>query len=375
MKAVRHQEPDRVPISDFFWGGFIRRWRKELNLEDGTDPYKYYDLDMYVLTANMDPHIREFQILKEDEEEVLVKTGFETTIRKRFDFPMPEQISWDTDSIEKLLAFEFDDPYDRRRFYEAGDDQINGVGDGFYPDTPAWKDTLVELRREIPVFGGVIECSECLTRLIGQMNNLLWIGMYPDELGNAINRIGEFYLNICKAELEASAGLLDGMVIWGDIAFKQGPLFDPEYWRTYYKPWVKAMVDECHKHNIPVMYHGCGNVNIVFQDYIDIGVDIYNPLEVKAGMDTLELRRKYGHSIVLCGNNDITLWERGDRDEIRREVMRILNAAKGGGLIFQSDHSVSSNVSGHTYDYIVNLVRDHGSYPLDLGEFDEDILC
>jgi hypothetical protein len=50
--------------------------------------------------------------------------------------------------------------------------------------------------------------------------------------------------------------------------------------------------------------------------------------------------------------------------------MRKLNAAKGGGFIFQSDHSVSSAVAGQTYDYIVKLVREKGIYPLDLGEFD-----
>lgn len=50
-----------------------------------------------------------------------------------------------------------------------------------------------------------------------------------------------------------------------------------------------------------------------------------------------------------------------------------LNAAKGGGYIFQSDHSVTAAVSGETYDFIVNLVRQHGRYPLDLGEYDVDM--
>ena len=36
-----------------------------------------------------------------------------------------------------------------------------------------------------------------------------------------------------------------------------------------------------------------------------------------------------------------------------------LNAGKGGGLIFQSDHSVPSNVSGEDYDYVVKLVRQY----------------
>ncbi|MDW7980120.1 MAG: hypothetical protein RMH97_06095, partial [Verrucomicrobiales bacterium] len=59
-----------------------------------------------------------------------------------------------------------------------------------------------------------------------------------------------------------------------------------------------------------------------------------------------------------------------DLDRIRREVLRKLNAAKGGGYIFMSDHSVTAGVSGRTYDYIVKLVREAGQYPLRLGEFD-----
>jgi len=87
-KALNHQEPDRVPISDFFWGSFVERWRKELNLPDDASPYNYYDLDWFVTLPNMDPKIQDFEILKEDEEEVVVKTGFRATLRKKYDAPI-----------------------------------------------------------------------------------------------------------------------------------------------------------------------------------------------------------------------------------------------------------------------------------------------
>lgn len=370
-KALRHVEPDRVPISDFFWGSFIKRWRQELNLPDETSPYDYYDLDWVVTMPNMDPKIQSFETIKENENEVIVKTGFRTTMRKRFDFPMPEFISWETDSIEKLEVFEFDDPYDRRRYFEAGDNQIAGVGDGFQRNSPAWIKTVKELHKDFPVYGSMIECSECLTRLIGQENALFWMGMYPDRLGVCINNIGQFYLDCMKAQIKAANGLLDGMVIWGDVAFTQTMLFDPEYWRSYFKPWVNAMIKECHKNNLPVIYHGCGNVALIFEDFIEMGLDAYNPLEVKANMDAVELKKKYGNKIAYCGNSNIQVWETGDKELIRKEVLRKLNAAKGGGFIFQSDHSVSSSVSGHTYDYIVKLVREKGKYPLSLEEMDE----
>jgi len=372
-RALHHEEPDRVPISDFFWGSFIDRWRSELGLPADANPYYYYDLDWMVTIPNMDPKIQSFETIREDETEVVVKTGFRTIMRKKFDFPMPEFISWDIDTIEKLESFEFDDPFDKRRYFEAGDNQIAGVGDGFERNSPPWAETVKELHKDFPVYGSMIECSECLTRLLGQENTLLWMGMHPDRLGVCINRIGRFYLDCLKAQIEAADGLLDGMVIWGDVAYKQTMLFDPEYWRAYFKPWVKAMIEECHQNELPVIYHGCGNVKLIFEDFIEMGVDAYNPLEAKANMDAVELKKRYGNKIGFCGNSDIQVWETGEKDLIRKEVLRKLNAAKGGGFIFQSDHSVSSEVSGETYDFIVKLVREYGKYPLNLAEMDEEI--
>lgn len=372
-KALSHKEPDRVPISDFFWGSFINRWRKELNLPADVNPYYYYDLDWIVTVPNMDPRIRRFETLKENSQEVVVKTGFGAVMRKKFDFPMPEMTGWETDSFEKLQAARFDDPADRRRFFEAGDNQIAGVGDGFERNSPPWLDTVKSLRPDFPVYGSMIEASECLTRLIGQENAMLWMGLYPEEMGAVINRIGEFYVACARAEMDAAGRLIDGFVIWGDVAYKNGLFFSPDYWREYFKPWVKTIADEAHKRGLPVIYHGCGNVYKIFEDYIEIGIDAYNPLEAKAGMDVVDLRRQYGHRIGFCGNSNIQVWEKGDRDEIRGEILRKLNAAKGGGMIFQSDHSVSGDVSGHTYDYIVKLVREYGKYPIRPDEYELEI--
>ena len=373
-KALRHQEPDRVPISDFFWGGFTRRWRKELGLPDDANPYFHYDLDLIVTVPNMDPWIRPFETLKEDAEEVVVKTGFGAIMHKHFEFPMPEMRAWEIDSFEKLERAKFDDPRDRRRFFAGGDNQIAGVGDGFERNSPAWLDTVKSLRPDLPIFGSMIEVSECLTRLIGQQNAMLWMGEHPERMGAVINRIGAHYLECARAEMDAAGGLLDGFVIWGDVAYKKGMFFSPRYWREYFKPWVAQMAKEAHTRGLPVIYHGCGNVKSIFEDYIEMGIDAYNPLEVKAGMDCVELRRQYGHRIGFCGNSDMQVWESGDRDAIRREVLRKLNAAKGGGYIFMSDHSVSSGVSGQTYDYIVKLVREFGTYPIRLpAGFEEAI--
>ena len=369
-KTLNHVEADRVPVSDFFWGSFVERWKNELGLPADTDIYRYYDLDWIVTVPNMDPHIKQFEIIRENDEEVVVKTGFEAVIRKKFADPMPEYLEFETDTIEKMAALEFDDPYDDRRFFSGGDNQIAGVGDSFVRDCPPWVDTVKALHPDFPVYGSLCEGHETLWRIIGMKNGLLWMGLYPDEVGRFVERINEFALGITKAQIEAADGLLDGMVIWGDVAYKNDMLFSPDYWRKYFKPGVKAIVDVCHEHGLPVIYHGCGNVSRIFEDYIETGIDSYNPLEAKAGLDVIDLRRKYGHRMGFCGNMDVLAWAHADIDELKRIVLTKLNAAKGGGFIFQSDHSVPGNISGERYEYVVNLVREYGTYPLDLGEYD-----
>jgi uroporphyrinogen-III decarboxylase len=209
-----------------------------------------------------------------------------------------------------------------------------------------------------------------LSRIIGPQNVMLWIGEHPDELAAFAERTNAFALELLKAQIRAADGLLDGMVIWGDVAYRKGMMFSPNYWRAHFKPGVRALIETCHAAGLPVIYHGCGNVSRIFEDFIEIGVDAYNPLEAKAGLDVVDLRRRFAHRIGFCGNMDVTVWASGDRVAIRQAVLTKLNAAKGGGFIFQSDHSVPDNIAPADYEYAVNLVRKHGANPLQLEEFD-----
>lgn len=369
-KTLRHEEADRVPVSDFFWRGFLNRWKEELGLPDDANIYKHYDLDWIVTVPNMDPHIKSFEVLEENEEEITVRTGFEAVIRKKFEDPMPAYLDFETDSLEKMKSFEFDDPWDDRRYFEGGDNQLAGVGDFFLRDLPPWVDTVKDLHSDFPVYGSICEGHEQLWRIIGSENVMLWIGLYPDELGRFIKRTGDFLIEMTKAQIKAADGMLDGMVIWGDVAYVNGMLFSPDYWRAHFKPIVKAQIDICHTNGIPVIYHGCGNATAIFDDFIEMNLDSYNPLEAKSGLDVIELRRKYDHRMGFCGNMDALAWANEPMEKLKEITLTKLNAAKEGGFIFQSDHSVPSNISAERYEYVINLVREYGKYPLELGEYD-----
>ena len=128
------------------------------------------------------------------------------------------------------------------------------------------------------------------------------------------------------------------------------------------------MCEEFKKYNVKIIYHGCGNAKEIYNDLITAGIDCYNPLEVKSGLDVVKLKKEYGRRLAFFGGIDVRVLINGTKEDIKKEVLYRLNAAKGGGYIIASDHSVAGDVPPENYEYMVNLVRQYGKYPLNLEE-------
>jgi len=366
MAALAHREADRVPVGEFFWTNFVRRCRKEFG--DNFDPYKHWDLDLIVITPNMDPHITGIRVLEDSAERKVVRTGFGATIERRSTFPMPHYNDFDTKSFEQMEALEFDSPGDPRRYFEAIDDQINAVGDELVLGLPSFIDRVNSCADDYCVFGSVCEPHEMIWRIMGTENVLMKLAEAPERMARFIARLGDFLVGITEGQIAAAGGKLKGLYIWGDIAYDHGMFFSPKYWREVYKPQLARICDAAHRHGLKTIYHGCGNASAVFEDMIEAGVDAYNPLEAKAGLDVVDLKRRFGRRWAFNGNIDVRVLATNDRAKVRQEVLRKLGAARGGGYIFQSDHSMPDNVDPETYDYVMQLVREHGRYPLALGD-------
>ena len=370
IAALNREEPDRVPIGEFFWTNFLRRAKAELEVGDDFDPYRHWDLDLIVINPNMDPHIQGIDVLEDTPERKVVKTGFGATIEMHGTHPMPYYVDFDTQTYEDMEAFEFENPMDKRRFFLAGDDQINSVADALNLGLPSFVDRVNAYFDDLCVFGSVCDPHEMIWRILGTENILLKMGEDPGRVARFIERLGDFLVGITKGQIAAAEGKLAGLYIWGDVAYDRGMFFSPEYWRQVYKPQVARICAVAHDAGLKTIYHGCGNASVLFDDLIDAGVDAYNPLEAKAGLDVVELKRKYGNRWAFNGNIDVRVLATNDEEQVRREVLTKLNAAKGGGFIIQSDHSMPDNVDPATYDLVVRLVREYGTYPLELGEFD-----
>ncbi len=358
-KALSHQEGDRVPIGEAFWTGFLLRCKEAWGQD--FDPYRAFDLDYIIITPNMDPHIKPFEILRQDGEDIVLRTGFEATIRRSGILPMPHFDSFSVERPEQMAEFAFEDPADPRRFFMGGDDQLNGVGDALARNIPPWDERVNAYVDDFAVFGSVCEPYEYLWRIIGSANALLWMAAEPEMFAAFVNRVGDFLYRFAEAEIEAAKGRISGMYIWGDVAYRNGMFFSPRMWREFFRPHVKALIDLCHRHGLPAIYHGCGDARAIFDDLVALGLDGYNPVEAKAGLDVVALKAAYRGRLAFAGNIDIRVLERNQPDELRAEALYKLQAARGGGYIVQSDHSVSSAVAPESYALLVETVR---AYPL-----------
>ena len=96
------REPDRVPLGDFYWTEFLNRWREKFNLPPDTDIYEYYDLDVKVISPNMDPKVESCQIIEETSEYVVFKSGFGCTVKKMFAAPMPMFLDFELKRADEL---------------------------------------------------------------------------------------------------------------------------------------------------------------------------------------------------------------------------------------------------------------------------------
>ncbi|MBI2842391.1 MAG: hypothetical protein HYX78_03235 [Armatimonadetes bacterium] len=363
-RAMSHHEPDRVPVSEFFWTNFLKRCREKWGQD--FDPYRYWDLDFVIVAPNLDPRIQPFEIIQDDGEDIVIKTGFGATIRRSGDKPMPHWEAFEIDVPEKMAELEFDAPDDPRRFLQGGDDQINGVSDTFVRDIPSWDERVNSYADDFAVFAGICECYEMIIRIIGSENALFWMAAYPDLFADFVNRIGRHQLDVLRAQIKHGKGRLAGVFIAGDVAYRRGMLFSPAIWRELFKPHLKNMMELSHQHGFPVLFHGCGNATAIYDDLIEIGLDCYNPVEAKADLDVVELKKTYANRLAFCGNIDIRVLESNDPDKIVNEIKYKLQAAKGGGYIFFSDHSVSSEVDPESYDLAIRTLREVGNYPLNL---------
>lgn len=132
-----------------------------------------------------------------------------------------------------------------------------------------------------------------------------------------------------------------------DFGGQQGLLFSKEMYQEIFKPYHKKIIDWVHE-NTPwkTYFHSCGSINELLPDFIDIGLDIINPIQLSAAnMDLKGLMDKFASRITFFGggvNTQKTL-ANGNPEVVRKEVIDHLELFKGkGGFVFCPDHNIQA---------------------------------
>ena len=135
----------------------------------------------------------------------------------------------------------------------------------------------------------------------------------------------------------------DLIVLGDDIAFGQGPVISPPYFNDLFLPRMKQVAQEA---QCPWLYHSDGNLMPVMDGLLTLGMTALHPIEPYGTMDIREVKRRYGHRLVLAGNLDMNLIALGTMQDIEQGVRWLFeNVGYDGRWMLSSSNSIDSGAN------------------------------
>jgi uroporphyrinogen decarboxylase len=165
--------------------------------------------------------------------------------------------------------------------------------------------------------------------------------------------------------LDALGDNVDIIKIGDDLGTQDSLMMSPEMYRRVLKPihadYIRFIRERT---KAKVFFHTDGDVFDLIEDFIEIGVDILNPIQTSAGKmaDLAELKARWGDRLTFCGGIDTQrILPRGTPEEVRREVRRVIEIlGPGGGYMLGAVHTVMNDVPAEN----VLAMVDAASLPL-----------
>ena len=344
-RMYAHQEADRVPIIDSPWAATIERWRRE-GMPKDVSYVDFFGLD-HVVSISVDNSPRYEERVLEDTDEYRVCTGKWGSTYKNWKHSA---------STPEFLGFKVTD---RDSWLQAKKrmtpDSDRVPWDTLKANYKMWREKGYSIQAGL-WFGFDVTHAW----MVGTERLLMALVDDPEWCVDMFNH----YLDVDLALLDMvwDAGYTFDAVRWpDDMGYKHHMFFSLETYRELLKPVHRRAVEWAHDKGIVAELHSCGYVEPLVPEFLDIGLDALNPLEVKAGMDPIALKRIYGDRLVLHGGINAMLWD--DPEAIEAVIRKAVPVLKeGGGYVFSSDHSVPSSVGLEDFRRIVALAKEVGRY-------------
>jgi uroporphyrinogen decarboxylase len=356
--ALRRKPAQRVGISDSPWADTLRKWVAQgyPAKEDGkpVDPVLHFNFDI-AGQAGFDwvakPGVKE--ILQETGEWRVVRDGNGAAFKwwkdksgtpEHVDFLMISREVWERDyrphlvgSARRRVTAEIlqRGREDLARHHQAGRSVRFGL-------RGIWENMRAS-------FGDV-----CLYESMV---------LDPDWIRDYCRVYTDLYRECC-AIIFSEAGKPDQVWAYDDLGYKQATFCRPAQYEELIFPFYRELNEFLHGHGLPVVLHTCGYTESVMELITAAGFDGVNPMEVKAGNDTLRMAERWGGRISFVGGLDARVLESHDRGLIRKEVAALVEGMKRlkAGYVFGSDHSLSTNIDYRDFCYALEVYREHCNY-------------
>lgn len=356
------------PLYEFgYWAGTVRRWYKEgLPKVDGIpadvpsgkgvggsfpqkdigckDIERIISLDKPVLRIPIKSWIfpeYEVKVIKELEDgsriiidEMGIKqriSSGDESIPEYYDWPVKDRESWEKLRFEKL------NPKTPGRYPENLDSIIKSYKDRDFPIT------MGKLGKSPVGFFGP------LRYLMGEVK--LFISYYdqPELIKDMVNYLTNFWIELYSPIL--SKIIPDCFHLWEDMCYKTGSLISPEIFREFMLPAYQKFTSFLKDNRVDIIIVDTdGNCWELIPLFIEGGVTCIYPMEVAAGMDVVEVRKKIP-KLQMTGGIDKRVLTK-DKSSIDKELeAKIPYMLKRGGYIPHIDHNVPPDVPFENFIY------------------------
>lgn len=345
QRMFNHTEADRVPWMESLWGTTLQRWHRE-GLPEGVDYRDHFGLDhVQCILPDYSPRYAEEELSRDDRYHTF-RTKWGAVMRGIVGSSTPP------DAVDFSIKSPDDWPAYKARMTPA-DDRI------------PWKlleDNYATWRQRGDWISAQFWFGFDVThaRVTGTERMLMWMIEEPELVSDMFAHFLD--MNIALFDRIIEAGYEMDEIFWpDDLGYKHSQFMSLQMYRDLLKPHQARAVQWAHERGIKAHLHSCGDVNPFIDDWIEIGIDALNPLEVKAGMDPVAIKQRYGQKLLLHGGINAVLWDHPD--QIAEAMAQALPALKqNGGYVFASDHSVPDSVSLADFERIVALYHELGSY-------------
>jgi uroporphyrinogen decarboxylase len=207
--------------------------------------------------------------------------------------------------------------------------------------------------RLVSIGFSLFERAWSLYGMANLMMDMLEEPAFVDELFDAIL---EYHLAVLDDVLKFD---IDAVQFGDDWGQQTGLLFGPRLWRRFIKPRIAQLYSVTKKAGKAVFIHSCGKVQELFPELIELGLDVFNPLQPEV-MDPYEIKKQYGSQLSFYGGVSIQrLLPFGTPKQIRDEVHKLIdNVGLGGGYIISPSHEMPGDIPIENLVAFIDAVRE-----------------